>query len=988
MINSPLRFLLRIASVVGVVLAKSAAQTASPPVVANEAPVELSPFVTTADRDDGYRAKETLAGMRIRTDLKDTGAAIDVLTAQFLDDIGAVNMNQALSFVANMEYADFPGGSATDPTNNAQYFNSGYVSRGITGTTVTTDFFVTGQVQIDRYNTDNLTFLKGPNAILFGIGSPSGIVGASSKRASLGRNLNSIRFMADTFGSTRTELDFSRVLIKNRLALRFDAVASDQHTAQKPTLERRNAVFATITFKPFSRTTITVNGEAGINQKLYYLNTLVADGYTPWVLAGRPTVNFLTGKGMIGGAAVKGRFSTAIGSGLQNLTTGTYLTSVAGSNLPVMDWRNMARSVSWSETVPSGNPGSGLINSTDRSLMANIPFTRSNAIVDLRANVWGGYNPIDITYSKRSIFIEQNLARNLNLELAWNQFNNAYLFDHLGNGGPTIWADPNELLPNGAPNPNVGKPYLDTGNNAATKVRGKRIYYTKRAMLSYELPLDRYKIWRGLGVGNYLFAAMTQKYRSTDKLVTSMFLNTTPLPGSSIADRNNRISYRYYLEPGKGEFVWDGFQAFQQASVPGAPVDGSINMQERGVAAPRYNQFNTTSEVACVQGSWWQAAEGYYRLVGLFGARKDTEADRREAFSALPDGTYFPFANFDQIDRYGTWGAMSRYTARTKSYNMIFRPVSSLRLFYNYSDIFNAAAGTAGDIFLRPLRPARGRTKEYGLKLDPWGDRLYLTATRFETGVYDATIGNSLVFPPVNDIYNAIGRIDLTVTGANSYQSNVTKGYEYGVTAAPTRDWRMRLAFGNQKTIIQSAFDDWVQYFALSEPLWQSFANTPLVNPSSGGATVAYSIGLAKSRLRDARAIIGQSPTNQRRNNISYNTNYTIPSGLLKSVRLGAGFQWASRNIIGYARDANGNLDVTKPYRGAEKFSTNASAGYTMKLYRDKVKWDIQINLYNLLGADPLLAFQAVDDGTGRPLVVRRYLQSPFQAQLTNTFSF
>ena len=49
----------------------------------------LSPFEVKAEEDNGYVATETLAGTRIRTDLKDVASAISVVTKEFMRDIGA-----------------------------------------------------------------------------------------------------------------------------------------------------------------------------------------------------------------------------------------------------------------------------------------------------------------------------------------------------------------------------------------------------------------------------------------------------------------------------------------------------------------------------------------------------------------------------------------------------------------------------------------------------------------------------------------------------------------------------------------------------------------------------------------------------------------------------------------------------------------------------------------------------------------------------------
>ncbi|MES2696261.1 MAG: TonB-dependent receptor plug domain-containing protein, partial [Verrucomicrobiota bacterium] len=233
----------------------------------DESPVELSPFVVSSESELGYLAKETLAGMRIKTDLKDVGAAIDVLTEAFLNDVGVTNMFDALQYVPNMEYNSYP--SDNDANNNSQWFSASYKSRGIVGSTVLVDFFSTSSIPIDRYNTENLTLLRGANAILFGIGSPSGIVGSSTKRAQLSRHGYTFRFVTDDYGTLRGELDVNRYLLKNKLGVRLNVVAQDKKLYQTPSLNRRNAATLSATYKPFTRTAITVMGETGIYERLH-----------------------------------------------------------------------------------------------------------------------------------------------------------------------------------------------------------------------------------------------------------------------------------------------------------------------------------------------------------------------------------------------------------------------------------------------------------------------------------------------------------------------------------------------------------------------------------------------------------------------------------------------------------------------------------------------------------------------------------------------
>jgi hypothetical protein len=65
--------------------------------------VSLSPFTASSAGDEGYRAANTLAGSRLNSSLNGTPGVLDVLTKGFLDDIGALNLQQALAFSANFE---------------------------------------------------------------------------------------------------------------------------------------------------------------------------------------------------------------------------------------------------------------------------------------------------------------------------------------------------------------------------------------------------------------------------------------------------------------------------------------------------------------------------------------------------------------------------------------------------------------------------------------------------------------------------------------------------------------------------------------------------------------------------------------------------------------------------------------------------------------------------------------------------------------------
>jgi hypothetical protein len=61
-------------------------------------PVQLTPFEVSVGQDKGYVGQDTLAGSRLRTNLKDLAAAISPMTAEFLSDIAATNIIEATEY--------------------------------------------------------------------------------------------------------------------------------------------------------------------------------------------------------------------------------------------------------------------------------------------------------------------------------------------------------------------------------------------------------------------------------------------------------------------------------------------------------------------------------------------------------------------------------------------------------------------------------------------------------------------------------------------------------------------------------------------------------------------------------------------------------------------------------------------------------------------------------------------------------------------------
>ncbi|HYA44184.1 MAG TPA: TonB-dependent receptor plug domain-containing protein, partial [Acidimicrobiales bacterium] len=215
----------------------------------------MSPFEVDATKDTGYSATETLAGTRINTDLKDVASAIQVITPAFLQDIGAHNNGMLLQYTTNAvvsgtfgTYLGQGNGTNVDETNNLRDPESAQRIRGLAAADLARDFFIT-DIPWDTYNIDRIDIQRGPNAILFGLGSPAGIVNATMHNAEF-RNFGSIDGTTGSFGSVRSSVDINQILIPNMLAIRIDGLLDNEGYEQTQAWQHDRRYSGALRFEP------------------------------------------------------------------------------------------------------------------------------------------------------------------------------------------------------------------------------------------------------------------------------------------------------------------------------------------------------------------------------------------------------------------------------------------------------------------------------------------------------------------------------------------------------------------------------------------------------------------------------------------------------------------------------------------------------------------------------------------------------------------
>lgn len=170
---------------------------------------ELSPFQVDTSSDVGYLSTNAVSGTSLNTAIRDLPMTIQVINAEFIKDIGATDLDEALAFTSgvftsNMESssdgssasANRAGGSAErtasagargdrfSNTVEIRGFNVNFQNRDgfrVGGLVITRDTNIALGGLLDTSNIERMEVVKGPNSLLYGIGVISGIVNVIPK---------------------------------------------------------------------------------------------------------------------------------------------------------------------------------------------------------------------------------------------------------------------------------------------------------------------------------------------------------------------------------------------------------------------------------------------------------------------------------------------------------------------------------------------------------------------------------------------------------------------------------------------------------------------------------------------------------------------------------------------------------------------------------------------------------------------------------------
>ena len=934
--------------------------------------IELSPFITNSASEQGYVATSSLAGSRVNTPLKDIAAQIDVMTLEFINDIGATTIEESVAFSTNNNNITDQN---TGPNGGITTTRASGRARGFDAITTSADFYATN-LPSELYNVERITLANGPQSILFGLGNAGGAIDTSTKRA-LMRSANEVSLRGDNNGSFRSTLDVNRVLLAQKLAFRFAAVRNEGKGSVENAFNRQSRAFGALTWKLAPQSTLRLSAEK-IDQRASNASNFIAQDFvSPWFAAGRPLYENATGNTSLTAAAFP----------LLNRNANALRVYSYGGGAPsVLIWNG-------SGLTRGAHQLAGAVDTRDAALIDNAIFSTAR---DVR--VGGRVNDLQGKLLRGAL--AQKITTDLFVELGFNYESVSELlggaFDNVES--INIFADPNRFLPGGtaaapqtAVNPNSGRLYIETAPGG-TEVRNltKELRFTT----SYEFDFKKSFTSVARHFGRHRMAALASFRIDEDRTQVSraMISGNPSFATGDLLNNSRLLRSRFYLDPAAGSFT--------AQALPGGGGDGRLFGPWTFTDTVRNETFQATmfdhpgGRSSGTGGSRKEITTGMLALqsfflkdrINVFAGRR---VDQFKSFLVDPSA----LVRGDRLtpgDQQGLFVPLARTSfaatpalddsTTTYSYGAVVHALSWLSVFGSRSNNTALPPGFLDpDNRLIPGISSDGH--DFGFSVGLRQNALSLRVNFYEENQHNLIGDGQGVRTESAVIEQRLRGTDRPadiatvpadgydpVTRGNVYRSvedKIGKGIDATLVARVTANWDLRVAGGQQRTRVSNKDLDFALWSARRLPVWQQFGGlgwdkVTISNTDARTVHQYYDQAIAAEILRQ-----------QLRNNLprfrqrewrgSLFTNYRFGEGSLQGLNLGGGVRWLDQTMLGFQQrvfpGGTTGDDVTKPIFGPAQFALDLLLGYggkTTVLDGHKLGWRVQLNIRNVLDDDDL----------------------------------
>lgn len=967
---------------------------------------DLSPFVVTG-AESGYYATETLSGTNLRTNIRTLANPITVMTTELMEDIGATSYRDVVDFMPSTKSYD---GDTTDPEGEQARRGTPYVSRGFRVSQLTQNFLSTN-VRQDNFNTERLTQSRGPNSLLFGLGSVGGAIDITPIRGMFGKDFTRLNFVFDEHGRTRGKIDYNKELVEDVVAVRLAALYDKTETFRNLEYSRRRSIYADISYQPFKRTMLRFNAEAGSIEENFPRLYLTKDWVTPWVnspLSPLDKANTTDLSLVVSGPAnVRNTASNILDGVSRRHPTTNYLVWIANDpSLGVQNWRFKSYG---SQPVINGN--------FENNVSIIDPQITDDLYYSLETVISGPTDLVSMDYSKYSLTLEQQLLTDTFLQviLAYEDFNNDD-FRAVRRGDWNINIDTNYYLPtqlasdNPDPsqplNPYFGVPYIETN---PFLLKRKAELEQVRVNLSHRIDLSGIELPGGLDLGQIQMVGSFYRSKNDNRLTQQdeMTLQSV-LPNGTLNNLQGRIWRRWYMssdQPSYPDIPWQPLSQPADTAI-GGNIIPAIETAFVNRLPPILNIETTESLFGIVQ--WRLLRE---RLSLTAGYREDDYASESMTFQRDPVTRLYQGYDTGVIDRFAN--------SKVSNYNLgaVVRPHRNFDIFVNKSTNNVNASVSNYDVFGNFLPPEEGEGYDYGVRAFLADDRIVVKLNYYENTQQnvisnplrdggDISIEMARANGRIERLLNSLsagGRSDLT-EGAiryGNYPGNQlwtdiedieSTGYELEITANMSKEWKLMFNMSKQESALNATyktFNDW--YARYVEPIRDDPEILALPDPRFSDYYVGRIIDDIDRKVQFHSSQVGGQLVRSSRWAWNLISTYRFSEGgWWKSLQIGAAMRWREAPAIGYPEDTEGNFDTDNPFKGDADFTTDVWFQKPIRFGKGPGSQVVHVTLRvtNVFDDGPFLTRTGVDDGTGSAVILQRTFKAPraFQLELSMNF--
>jgi outer membrane receptor protein involved in Fe transport len=913
--------------------------------------VRLSPFEVSTDRDTGFAAASSMAGGRLATDLRDTPVAYSVVTRDFIDALNLVDLQSAAEWTT----------SSTVAVDNGQqnfFFNPiQYTVRGAGAGRPQRNFFPQFN-NGDSYNLERYDFGRGPNAVLFGNGSLGGISSSTTKRAQTNRPSRQLQFAVGSWSNFRSTFDVNQPL-GDRFAVRAAGVWGDAGGWRLKDFDKRQAVFLTTTFRPFLDGELRVEGEYGRSSRQVAV-TFLNDRFSGWngttyaaprALATLPPNANAIGVGRRGANYFVHLPFTAPDRIFNYQNDPITLAGGASATTPIAGY-TYGTSPSFNTTganlLYEINVPAGRFDTAERLSAFRTPgeeFTLSPDLPILTQR----FKDLQLTYSHR--------WGNLHFEVAGDINRTAAMTNGEPNRDlPNVFIDINRVLPDGRPNPDFLVPYGDGQYMRAFRTFSEN---NVRSAIAYVWPtrFGHFTV-NSLAGSNHSENTSDHRYlsvaRGTDqrfwaynnqRIRIRRYWNTTSRPSPDLSLRpityydpntNTTESLRpiWAIEADRRDtqnITTNRFR-YALASLNAKFFSGRWVV----LGAVRRDTYYFQSRQQIHQGDYAADWPATYRILrpgapadyarftytprdtngAIVGPEQEAAIRPRDSLgNRLPQ-----YANVRFKDDFNPPPVQGQQV--TRSVGTVLHLASWLNPAINFAETFNPP-GSIVRIDGRSLEPTVATGIDYSLRMELLGNRLNLNFVYYTTEEVNNTIPQD---GPgfFNTLYDANVIGDTSATGRNirgmgrlpnQYRDTRLRsgeGYEVEVTFNPTRALRLTGNVGFPRLFEANAYPDVRAYIDKNAALFRQIANDAgvLISPdnvarvddsipinerssdANSAATAYNNIQGFRRNIVDGRRLQQDQPV------ANAFADYTVQSGRLRGLRVGAGARYRGKQIF------------------------------------------------------------------------------------------